>query len=260
MTNLSDFKQTRSYTYFPVARMMGSLPDGNVVPDTPVYAVEGLEGVFDPKHMLPDQAFHEIDLQGQLAFYIDDVALPDETEVLISLSEQLGFRNEAPGIQTPPGMRQNKSVHWLAEDAVLAPIFNRIQPFLPPILEGRGLINRLSNRINMYRYDDQDVFNLHIDGDWPGYELSADGRAMKEWPVGYSMLTMLLYLNGHEEGIEGGETHLYAKGALAASIPPKKGRALFFRHGHTSGSVLHAGAQVTGPISKYVARINVMYR
>lgn len=259
MTNLSDFTQTQSYTFFPVAHMMGSLPDGNVVPDTPVYAVEGLSDAFDQERILPQSAFHEVDLQGQLAFYIDDVALPKETEAMISLSEQLGFRNEAPGIQTPPGMRQNKSVHWLAEDAVLAPIFKRIQPFLPSNLEGRSLINRLSNRINMYRYDDQDVFNLHIDGDWPGYELTPDGRGMQQWPVGYSMLTMLLYLNGHEDGIEGGETHLYAKGTLAASIPPKRGRALFFRHGHTSGSVLHAGSQVAGPVSKYVARINVMY-
>ncbi len=111
----------------------------------------------------------------------------------------------------------------------------------------------------MYRYDDQDIFNLHIDGDWPGYELLADGRSMGEWPVGRSMLTMLLYLNGHEDGIKGGETHLFSEGDLAASVAPQKGRALFFRHGHTSGSVLHAGTQVIGTRSKYVARINVMY-
>ena len=73
------------------------------------------------------------------------------------------------------------------------------------------------------------------------------------------MITMLLYLNGVEDGIEGGETLLLEKGQQRAAIPPKKGRALFFRHGHTSGSVLHSGARLLGETSKYVARINVMY-
>ena len=73
------------------------------------------------------------------------------------------------------------------------------------------------------------------------------------------MLTMLLYLNGVENGIEGRETHLFAKGEQKISVQPKTGRALFFRHGHTSGSVLHAGASVSGSVAKYVARINVMY-
>ena len=40
---------------------------------------------------------------------------------------------------------------------------------------------------------------------------------------------------------------------------PKKGSALFFRHGMGSGSVLHEGRPVVGPVAKYVARINVLY-
>jgi hypothetical protein len=42
-------------------------------------------------------------------------------------------------------------------------------------------------------------------------------------------------------------------------VTPKKGSALFFRHGFGSRSVLHEGSRVFGEVSKYVARINVMY-
>lgn len=52
---------------------------------------------------------------------------------------------------------------------------------------------------------------------------------------------------------------LYDRGEPKVSVRPKTGRALFFRHGHGRGSVLHAGATLTGDVSKYVARINIMY-
>jgi hypothetical protein len=42
-------------------------------------------------------------------------------------------------------------------------------------------------------------------------------------------------------------------------VTPSKGSALFFRHGFTPESVIHVGDRVRGQVSKYVARINVMY-
>jgi hypothetical protein len=42
-------------------------------------------------------------------------------------------------------------------------------------------------------------------------------------------------------------------------VMPKKGSALFFRHGFGPHSVLHEGCRVFGEVSKYVARINVMF-
>lgn len=157
------------------------------------------------------------------------------------------------------GMRQNRTVHWISDETLLGAIFDRISPHLPQVLDGSPLMPRLSHRINMYRYDDNDVFNLHTDGDWPGYGLSADTGQMVQWQGVYSKLTMLLYLNSHEDGIQGGETYLYDQGDLKHAIAPKKGRALFFRHGRERSSVLRGGARVTGTVSKYVARINVLY-
>ena len=42
-------------------------------------------------------------------------------------------------------------------------------------------------------------------------------------------------------------------------MTPRRGTALFFRHGLHPGSVRHIGCTVRGPVPKYVARINVMY-
>jgi hypothetical protein len=74
------------------------------------------------------------------------------------------------------------------------------------------------------------------------------------------MLTMLLYLNGHENGVEGGCTRIYSDENQTLDVEPRTGRALFFRHGFGSDSVQHTGMQVTGAVPKYVARINVMYQ
>lgn len=240
-----------------VARLTGTLPEGGFEDGTPIYASDIPNLV--QREDAPAANRDDIELGDKIAFVIENVVTREEAARLIALTEGLGYRDAAPGIQTPPGMRRNKTVHWIAPADALAEIYRRIAPLLPASVDGRSLSPRLSHRINMYRYDQGDEFNLHIDGDWPGFGLSEDGQHMVQWPGTYSKLTMLLYLNGAEDGIEGGDTVLFDAGEQKASVRPKTGRALFFRHGHSRGSVLHAGATLTGPVSKYVARINVMY-
>lgn len=244
-----------------VARLPGSLPMGGVVPETPVHAFAETPPAlaFDAAAAGLAPVRRDIDLGGLLAFVIDDVVTADEAGRLVAASEHFGFRDEAPGIATPPGMRMNKSVHWVADEALLGPIHARIAPLLPAEVEGAPLHGRLSHRLNMYRYDDNDVFNRHIDGDWPGYALDADRAAMVEWPAARSRLTMLLYLNGPEEGVVGGHTRLLDRAGRWVDVTPRTGSALFFRHGFTPTSVVHVGARVSGPVPKHVARINVMY-
>jgi len=89
--------------------------------------------------------------------------------------------------------------------------------------------------------------------------LTADRREMVQWPGLRSCLTMLLYLNGPDDGVQGGQTRLFRPDGSAHDVLPAKGNALFFRHGFGAHSVLHVGCQVRGPVPKYVARINVMY-
>ena len=111
------------------------------------------------------------------------------------------------------------------------------------------------------QYDDGDVFNTHVDGDWPGYGVDEAGMHMVEWEGCRSKLSMLLYLNGADEGVQGGETRLFSRRDPPDEhdVCPKKGAALFFRHGFGPASVLHRGNVVRGPVAKYLARINVLY-
>ncbi|MGI9152180.1 MAG: 2OG-Fe(II) oxygenase [Limnohabitans sp.] len=251
-------------TTWPVTRVVatlpGSLPMGGVVPETPIHAF-----VQTPACLAlgPQPALHptrqEIDLGGPIAFMIRDVVTAQEAQAIIDASEVFGYRDEAPGISTPPGMRMNKSVHWLADDALLGPLMQRIAPLLPTSVDGRALYGQLSHRLNMYRYDDNDVFNRHIDGDWPGYSLDDARATMVEWTGVRSALTMILYLNDPSDGVEGGNTRLLAKDGRWVDVVPAKGSALFFRHGFTPDSVIHIGDRVRGPVAKYVARINVMF-
>lgn len=243
-----------------VAHLPGSLPMGGVVPMTPVFAFEQTAARLAlPDHhgLVPRRT--DIELGGLLAFVIDDVLTAAEADLVVEASERFGYRDEAPGIATPPGMRMNKAVHWVADDGMMDAIFTRIGHLLPTEIDGAPLHPALSRRINMYRYDADDVFNMHTDGDWPGYGLSPDRREMHEWPRMRSRLSMLLYLNGPADGVQGGSTRLYRPDAGHVDVTPRKGSALFFRHGFGPQSVLHEGSRVSGAVAKYVARINVMY-
>lgn len=244
-----------------VAHLPGSLPMGGVVPMTPVHAfVQTPDLLRWPAQTDLQPKRHDIDLGGLLAFVIEDLVTDQEADAIVVASERMGYREEAPGIATPPGMRMNKSVHWMADDAMMAPLFQRMAHLLPPVLAGADLLPALSHRINMYRYDDSDVFNLHTDGSWPGYSLNEDRTEMQVWDERISSgLTMLLYLNGAADGVVGGNTRLYRRDGTSVDVSPVKGSALFFRHGFGLDSVRHVGCVVHGPVSKYVARINVMY-
>lgn len=241
-----------------VATLPGSLPLGGVVPRTPIHALRPALALSVRADLRPTR--RDIALGGLLAFTIDDVLAADEADQLVLASERLGYQDAAPGIRTAPGMRMNKSVHWVADEALLGVIQARIAPLLPAVLDGAPLHARLSHRLNMYKYQHGDVFNRHTDGDWPGYGLGDDGLAMVEWPPCLrSKLTMLLYLNGPDDGVQGGSTRLVGADGAVVEVVPTKGSALFFRHGFGPGSVLHEGARVLGAVPKYVARINVMY-
>ena len=244
-----------------VAWLPGSLPMGGVVPATPIHAFEwpapalalGPTPAVSPRR-------RDIELGGLLAFEIEGLLDAREADAIVAASERFGYRPEAPGITTPPGMRMNKSVHWMADAALLDPMLARMAHLLPAQIDGARLHPALSRRINMYRYDDGDVFNRHTDGDWPGFGLSADRTAMTPWPPRLrSCLTMLLYLNGPADGVQGGHTRLFRPDGSAHDVTPSKGSALFFRHGFGPHSVQHIGHMVRGPVPKYVARINVMY-
>lgn len=201
---------------------------------------------------------------GVLAFKIDNILTRSESDVLVSVSEAMGYSKFAPAIRTPPGMRQNKACHWFANkstvEAFLEPMFARFRHLLPTKLDGAALYPHLSHRFAHYKYDEGDVFNRHTDGSWPGQSVCKEGDGIEEWPGVESKLTMLLYLNDEEDGVQGGKTRLFPFGAGSpVDVSPMKGSALFFRHGFGGDSVLHMGTEVIGSTPKYVLRLNVLY-
>jgi len=216
-------------------------------------------------HMLAARR-EDISIQNQLVFVIHNVITAAEADAIVEASEYFGYRSEAPGIATPPGMRMNKAVHFMADSGTLDPIWRRISHLLPTQLAGKPLYDGFSERINMYRYDDDDVFSMHTDGQWPGYGMTRapapDLRplGMHEQPGIASGLSMLLYLNGPADGLQGGHTRLFSRDRREhVDMVPVKGSALFFRNGFTPDSVFHEGCAVRGDVSKYVARMNIMY-
>lgn len=235
---------------------LGSLPNGGKVLDTPIYFADEnlLCEVNEGKRTLKDLSWG-----NYLAFVIDDILTPQECKEFIALTEQLGFTAAAPGINTPPGMRMNQTVHWLANSETAEQLFERIAEHLPQSIDGQNLIPAISQRFNTYRYTEGDEFRPHVDGDWPGYYFNPKTKLIENWTTGRSQLSMLLYLNGPQEGVEGGRTLLFDGLSVKHSVTPKSGSALFFRHGLHQESVLHAGEKVTGKVPKYVVRINIMY-
>jgi len=101
-----------------VDRQMGSLPMGGAVADAPIhtFAQSPAALCLGPQPLLRTRR-SEIDLGGLLAFAVDEVVTAEEADAIVAASEYFGFRDEAPGISTPPGMRMNKAVHWVADEA-----------------------------------------------------------------------------------------------------------------------------------------------
>lgn len=245
---------------YVIATQPGSLPMGGSVQNTPIYALNPLpqEAINSMRASAPATRT-ELDIGEQLAFVIDNVMSKEACELMIDIGEHFGYRSDAPGIRTPPGMRMNQAMHWMADAALMEKINDAIAPLLPQQLHGKALWPRLSQRIDMYKYRNGDVFNRHIDGTWPGYGINAAGNGIDEWPNSGSQLSMLLYLNGPEDGVQGGATRVFGRGGQVLDVTPKAGSALFFQHGFGIGSVMHAGGVVIGDTPKYVARINVLY-
>ena len=244
---------------YPVALLDGSLPDGGYVPNTPIYGVNCKNFLNESRLPTQKPVLKVLDKSVQTTFIIENVLSSDEADTFVEITEGLGFKPEAPGLQTPPGLRQNMTVHWLATREIMATIYSRIAHFLPSKIDGQNLYPNLSQRINTYRYEENDVFKPHIDGAWPGYSFSSDYKSMVQWNDALSKLSMIIYLTGVEDGVEGGETILFNDTKTHFRITPKKGRALIFRHGNTPNTVLHEGSKIIGQQKKYVARINIMY-
>ncbi|OBZ75937.1 Trafficking protein particle complex subunit 10 [Grifola frondosa] len=107
----------------------------------------------------------------------------------------------------------------------------------------------LNSNIRLYKYTPEQHFGPHYDDS----VRDAQTGAKSEW-------TLLVYLTGVEDGVEGGETIFYKdqKGKPRESItaPLTRGTALLHRHGNEC--LLHEGSPVVKGV-KYILRSDLMF-
>ena len=238
----------------------GASPDGFQKSNVPIFALlESSEKLDIKAKSLLSSDFQLIDIDHFLAFTVDHVLSDNESDALADFSRFLGFMDEAPGIYTPPGMRLNSAVHWIATRDMMDAVCETIFPFIPKFIDDSIFAGLLSHRLNVYRYlGSNQQFKPHVDGEWPGYYFDTELSALNTWSGLTSKLSMLIYLTNHSS--DSAVTRLYS-GNKFIDIVPKKGSALFFRHGTSPSSVLHSGQPPRhSDEEKIVIRVNVMYK
>ena len=114
------------------------------------------------------------------------------------------------------------------------------------VLKVRGL----HSKIRIYKYDQGTFFGKHYD------------ESTKDTASGFvSYWTLLVYLTGREDGVEGGETVFYLPGKRGQEkeivVNIESGLALLHRHGG-SDCLLHEGRVVTKGI-KWVLRSDLLF-
>ncbi|KAJ7172600.1 hypothetical protein C8R46DRAFT_893569 [Mycena filopes] len=174
----------------------------------------------------------------------------------------VNFINKLPMEITPPkkrgeAERHNHRFSITSVDfakrlhAVFAP---HLSPFVPA-KTGKAAVgparpaHSFNSNIRVYKYTPLQYFGPHYDDDCRD---SMTG-AKSEW-------TLLLYLTGYEDGVEGGETLFYPSAKPTSEdvikAPLTRGTALLHRHGRDC--MLHEGSPVVRG-TKYVLRTDVMF-
>jgi hypothetical protein len=119
-----------------------------------------------------------------------------------------------------------------------------------PRSQGPRPPHSLNSNIRVYKYTPKQYFGLHYDDSVRDPETGAKS----EW-------TLLVYLTGVEDGVQGGETVFQIsdrKGSTIETIsaPLTRGMALLHRHGQEC--LFHGGSEVLSG-TKYVLRSDLMF-
>ena len=234
------------------------------------------------------------------AFVLSGVLSGAECAQLVSASEAMGYARDEPtlrgggaasaGVAQQAGRPAGEAARaasasasagsaqdgidncvWLVDDSIMAHVWARVAPHLPPVVGGCALAG-VNARWRLFRYAPGAVYRPHVDGAWPGSGVGADGRYVYDaYRDRWSRLTFLVYLNDSDgggeadDGFGGGATVFYTPapgdaGALdARGVAPRAGCVLCFPHGDAPGSLVHEGSAVLRGL-KYVARTDVLYK
>ncbi|KAJ6546556.1 hypothetical protein DFH09DRAFT_927222 [Mycena vulgaris] len=173
------------------------------------------------------------------------------------------FIDSLPLELTPPKKRGEAERHNHRYSITSVDFAKRLHaafaPHLPPFPPAKGAkgtnvgvsrqAHSFNSNIRVYKYTPLQHFGPHYDDDCRDQMTGAKS----EW-------TLLIYLTGYEDGVEGGETLFYQSGKATAKdvikAPLTRGTALLHRHGREC--MLHEGSPVLRGV-KYVLRSDVMF-
>ncbi|KAK7467038.1 dolichyl-P-Man:Man(5)GlcNAc(2)-PP-dolichol alpha-1,3-mannosyltransferase [Stygiomarasmius scandens] len=190
-------------------------------------------------------------------FLEDQILLIDD---LLSPAECKSFRNfidNLPMELTPPKKRgEAERVNYrfsVSSSDFAQKLHSLLAPHLPSFPSKKDPNRKphsINSNIRFYQYRPLQYFGPHYD-DSVTDELTG---AKSEW-------TLLIYLAGVEDGVEGGETVFYKSERRRSNetiVPPlTRGTALLHRHGQDC--MFHEGRVVTKG-TKYVLRSDLMFK
>jgi hypothetical protein len=196
------------------------------------------------------------------ALVLENVLSASECKQLLTVSSQLGFRPDHPiTLDRPTGI---DSCEWLVDRSITDIINERVKEHLPPQFMSGGQTRHLYSinpRWRFFRYEQDAVYRLHMDGSWPESRINDEGEyEFDKSGAVTSYLTFLIYLN---DDFTGGETRFYfpdvaGAGLTARGVVPRAGSVLVFPQANTA-ALIHEGSAVESG-TKYVIRSDVLYR
>lgn len=202
------------------------------------------------------------------AFQLLNVLSKEECHRLISISEQLGFLEDA-AVSLPRSIRHNHSLTWIVDEQTDGTIWQRIVHLMDDrqgIFGGRKALG-INARFRFYRYNENDYFKPHSDGSWPGSRIIEDELITNAYPDRYSEMTFLILLS---EDFQGGATRFLvngdnptqpAKGGKSVAyvdVRTPAGSILCFPHGMHPLHCIHSSEPVTDGV-KYIIRSDVLF-
>ncbi|KAJ1302995.1 hypothetical protein OPQ81_011198 [Rhizoctonia solani] len=169
------------------------------------------------------------------------------------------FITGLPLVPTPPpkkgeATRVNHRISFQSKDFA-SRLYQAISPHLPPLpcSETRATDATpvgCNSNIRLYKYGPGEYFGPHYD------------ESIRDKHTGWwSEWTVLVYVTGHEDGVEGGETIFFkpipGSKKNTEIVPPLiRGSVLIHRHGHAC--MLHEGREVKNG-TKLVLRSDIMF-
>lgn len=199
------------------------------------------------------------------AYQLYNVLSPEECERLRSLSEALGYLEDA-AVSLPRRIRHNHNLVWVTDSETDDLIWQRVAHLTdrdPQLYEHKKPVG-LNARFRFYRYGEGDYFAAHTDGSWPGSRVIDGELVTNAYPDRYSLMTFLIFLN---DDYVGGATRFLvpedrAQGRAAphreVDVRTPAGGVLCFPHGLHPLHCVHSSEPISEGM-KYIIRTDMLF-